>query len=69
MAQWWLRTLTAFPEDPRLISNTHMVAYNSLRESDTLIWPFRASGTHVVHRHKCKEYIHTHKMKSPKMNK
>jgi hypothetical protein len=39
MAQW-LRTLVVLPEDPSLISRTHMAAHNSLQLQSQGIYPF-----------------------------
>jgi hypothetical protein len=58
MAQW-LRALVVLTEDPGSVPSTYMAAsdlYNvSSWGQDTLSQPPRATGTHLVHKHTCKQ--------------
>jgi hypothetical protein len=75
---WWLRALTALPEDPfpeDSIPYTHMVAHNHLQlqyQGIHIPWisPFLISEdtacTHMVHGHTCRQTTHAHKIRKLK---
>jgi hypothetical protein len=67
-----LRALDVLPEDFGSIPRTHMVAHNCLQSPkgskqkafSALLWPVRAPGMHIVHRHMWGQNIHTNKKDS-----
>lgn len=54
----WLRALTAFEEDIRLLLSTQMIAHkhynSSSKESNVLFWLLSAPDMHLVHRYNIK---------------
>lgn len=58
-----LRGLAALPEDPNVVPSTHTVAQPSVspvpgNPIPSSIWPPRAPGIHVMHRHTYKQNTH-----------
>ena len=62
-----LRALAVLTENPDPIpapTRRLTITYNSSsRGVDILFWLFREPGTNMVHRHKCRQTIHTYKIK------
>ena len=60
----WLTELVAITEDLGSIPNIYIAAHNfSSKESDTLFWPLKAPGMHMVHKHTCRPNTPMHKIK------
>ena len=57
-----VKNTATLPEALGLILSIHMVAHNcnfGSKGSDVCLWPPRAPGTHVVHRHTYRQNTHT----------
>jgi hypothetical protein len=62
MAQW-LRALAAFPEDTGSSLSTHMAVHNPVSENLVPFSGLQEHCTHIVHRHTCRQNIHTDNIK------
>jgi len=54
-----LKSLGALPEDLGSVPRTHRVAAHSSKGSNDLSQHPQSPGTHMVHRHTCRQNIHT----------
>lgn len=53
------RALADLPKNLSSILSTNMVSH---RRPDIRFWPQKGPGMKVVHRHTCRQIIHTHKV-------
>jgi hypothetical protein len=63
-----LKAFAALAEDQSSASSTHVVSYNTYISSSggciNLLWPLQVPGMHAVPSDTCKQYAHTHKIKT-----
>lgn len=59
---WWAGALATLTEDTGLIPSINITAPSRLKLQSHVMWGFCRHYTHVIHRHRCRQDIHIHKI-------